>query len=89
MIEKIAQLASIKLKEKEKIKLEKDFNDIRKFIEVLKEIDVQSITPTIHPFMKNLSTRNDTIKEEPSSYNIIKNAPEREENYFKAEKIKT
>lgn len=87
MIEKIAKLASIKLKEEERGKLEKDFKDIKEFIEVLKEVDIQNITPTIHPFMKNLSTREDTITKEPSSYKIIKNAPEREEKYFKIEKI--
>jgi len=87
MIEKIAQLSSIKLKEEEKEKLEKDFKNIREFIEVLKEVNIQNVTPTIHPFMKNLSPGEDTLKEESLSEEIIKNAPEREGKYFKIEKI--
>jgi len=87
MIEKIAQLASIKLKEEEKGKLEEDFNNIRNFIGVLKEVSIQNITPTIHPFIKNLSPGEDTLKKESLSENIINNAPEKEAEYFKIEKI--
>jgi len=87
MIEKIAQLSFIKLKEEEKAKLEEDFNNIKRFIEVLKEIDIQDVLPTIHPFMKNLNPREDTFQEASLSEEILKNAPDKEKRYFKIEKI--
>ncbi len=87
MIEKIAQLASIKLKKEEKGKLEKDFTDIKKFIEVLKEINIHNVQPTIHPFLKTTKEKEDKIKEDTTSGKIIKNAPEIQKKYFKIEKI--
>jgi len=87
MIEKISQLSYIQLKDEEKIGLKKDFEDIRKFIEVLKEVTIKGILPTIHPFMKNLRTKEDKIEKSILSEEIINNAPELSEKHFKIEKI--
>ncbi len=84
MIEHIAQLAKLKLSEKEKEKFSKELLQILDFVKKLNEVDTSNIEPFFSD-LKNILRKDEIkIKDHKSKVKIlIKQAPEKEGNYFK------
>ncbi len=87
-IEHIARLAHLKIDHKEMDSYKKDLNSILEYVSRLNELDTKNIQP-----LRGLQTRENVWQEdEPVRSNhteaILKNAPEREKQYFKVPKIK-
>jgi aspartyl-tRNA(Asn)/glutamyl-tRNA(Gln) amidotransferase subunit C len=86
-VEHIAELAKIKVTEKEKNLFTKQFNEILQFFHQLDEIDTSSIEPTFHVVDMKNRFRDDTIETTLSTEEALKNAPKKEKNFFKAPKL--
>ncbi len=71
----VAALARLKIDEKEKIALQSDMNEIVGYIDMLSELDVSKVQPTMHAInLKNVWREDICIKSDVKSA-IIENAP--------------
>lgn len=87
-VEYLSKLARIELKEEEKIKFEKELRKIVEYVSKLNEVDTKNIEPTYHVLpVKNVFREDIPSNESFSQEDILKNAPDREKNFFKVPRI--
>ncbi len=80
-IKKVAYLARIKLTEEEEEYFEKQLQSILSFVEQLKEVDTEGIEPFLPPFEETPLRNDDPVRDFDPSL-LLKQAPEREDNFF-------
>lgn len=83
----VAGLARLELSEGEVEKYEAELNDVLKFMDKLNELDIQGIEPTAHVLEINNVFREDIVEESFGVEDILFNAPDREDDYFKVPSI--
>ena len=83
----VAGLARLELSEGEVEKYEAELNDVLKFMDKLNELDTQGIEPTAHVLEINNVFREDIVEESFGVEDILFNAPDREDDYFKVPSI--
>jgi aspartyl-tRNA(Asn)/glutamyl-tRNA(Gln) amidotransferase subunit C len=86
-IKKISKLARISVTNEETDRLEKDLNSIIKFVEQLKELNTDKITPIASVSDQALTMNKDEIKKINEKEEILKNAPEKNSNYYIVPKV--
>ena len=86
-IKKISKLARISVTNEETDRLEKDLNSIIKFVEQLKELNTDKIAPIASVSDKALTMNKDEIKKINEKEEILKNAPEKNSNYYIVPKV--
>ena len=86
-IKKISKLARISVTNEETDRLVKDLNSILKFVEQLKELNTDKITPVASVSDQVLTMNNDEIKKINEKEEILKNAPEKNSNYYIVPKV--
>ncbi len=86
-IKKISKLARISVTNEETDRLEKDLNSIIKFVEQLKELSTDKITPIASVSDQALTMNKDEIKKINEKEEILKNAPEKNSNYYIVPKV--
>jgi aspartyl-tRNA(Asn)/glutamyl-tRNA(Gln) amidotransferase subunit C len=82
-----AHLARIELSVEESGKLALQFKDILDFIDKLKEINIENISPTSHVLSVNTVLRDDQPVKSLPIDKTLKNAPLKEGNFFGVPKI--
>ena len=88
-LEKIAQLARLTLKEEEKEKFLEQVNQILKYIEKLNEVDTEGIEPLAHSMDLVNIMRDDIEKQSLSQKEALKNAPSKNDKFFRVPKVVT
>jgi len=83
----VAHLARIELKERELEKLSEQLKSILDFIDKLKKIDIEKISPTSHILPINNVLREDIPGSSLSSEKALENAPQRKGNFFVVPKV--
>ncbi|MBS3811230.1 MAG: Asp-tRNA(Asn)/Glu-tRNA(Gln) amidotransferase subunit GatC [Halanaerobiales bacterium] len=83
----IADLASLKLSEKEVEMFSKQLSDIVDYVEKLDELDTEDIVPTAYTIPVKNVFREDKVKESLSLEKVLKNAPEKQADQFRVPKI--
>ena len=86
-IKHIAKLSRIFVNDEKAKKLAGDLNSIFDFIEKLNEIKTDQIKPLTSIAETSLKLRNDEIKSKNMREEIIKNSPEKNEDYFVVPKV--
>ena len=86
-LEKIAQLARLNLKESEKEKYLEQVNQILQYVEKLNEVDTNGVKPLSHSMDLVNVMREDINKKSLSQEEALRNAPSKNENYFKVPKV--
>ena len=86
-IKKISKLARISVTNEETDRLEKDLNSILKFVEQLKELNTDKIAPIASVSDQSLTINKDEIKKINEKEEILKNAPEKNSNYYIVPKV--
>ena len=90
-VEKIAELARLKLDEKEKEKFAEDLSSIIGYIQKLSEVNIEKVEPTTGGTDLESVTRQDDetkpISDPEMRKQILNAAPNREEDYFKVPSI--
>ncbi len=86
-VEHVAKLARLELTEDEKVKFSKQLGDILKHMEQLNEVDTTGIEPMNHPIDFVNVMREDVVSYEHTREELMANAPEIEQDYFKVPKI--
>ena len=86
-VKHISKLARISLDEKKVDNLSKDLTSIMKFIEKLNKINTDKITPLTSIINASLRSRKDEIKDDKIRDQILKNSPEKNDEFFVVPKV--
>ena len=86
-VEHVARLARLNLTEDEKVKFSKQLGDILKYMEQLNEVDTTGVEPMNHPIDFSNVMREDVARYDCTRDELMANAPEVEQDYFKVTKI--
>jgi len=86
-VKHISKLARISLDEKKINSLSKDLSSIMKFIEKLNELNTDKINPLTSIINASLRTRKDEIKDGKIRDQILKNSPDKNEEFFVVPKV--
>ena len=87
LIQDIAALAKLEFDEKSREKMKEDLERIIRFIDKLSEIDTDGVEPLIYLSEEVNVLREDEIKGVISQVDALKNAPEKDSDYFKVPTI--
>jgi aspartyl-tRNA(Asn)/glutamyl-tRNA(Gln) amidotransferase subunit C len=86
-VEHISWLASIKISDEEKEKFVDQFNSILEYFHQLDEVDTEDIEPTYRVVDLANVFRDDIACKSLTQEEALKNAPRRENGYFKSPRI--
>ena len=86
-VKHISKLARISLDEKNIDSLSKDLSSIMKFIENLNKLNTDKTLPLISIINASLKSREDEIKDGKIRDQILKNSPEKNEEFFVVPKV--
>ena len=86
-VKHISKLARISLDEKKINNLSKDLSSIMKFIEKLNELNTDKTIPLTSIINASLKSRKDEVKDEKIRDQILKNSPEKNEEFFVVPKV--
>ena len=86
-VKHISKLARISLDEKKINNLSKDLSSIMKFIEKLNELNTDKTTPLTSIISASLKSRKDEVKDGKIRDQILKNSPEKNEEFFVVPKV--
>lgn len=86
-IDHIAHLARLDLSSQEKEKLGADLDKILGYVELLNELDVSDVKPLVNIVNKQTPMRKDEVTESLTQEEALKNAPEKNSDYFKVPKV--
>ena len=86
-VKHISKLARISLDEKKVDVLSKDLTSIMKFIESLNKLNTDKTNPLTSIINASLKSRTDEIKHEKIRDQILKNSPEKNEEFFVVPKV--
>lgn len=86
-VEHVAKLARLELTEDEKQKFTKQLGDVLKYVEMMNEVDTTGVEPMAHSFDAVNIMRDDKVVYEQTKEELMKNAPEEENGFFRVPKI--
>ncbi len=86
-VEHVAKLARLNLTEAEKEKFTKQLGDVLKYAEQMNEVDTTGVVPMAHAFDFVNVMREDEVVYEQTKEELMKNAPDEENGFFKVPKI--
>lgn len=86
-VKHVAKLARLDLTETEVEKFSKQLGDILKYVEQMNEIDTTGVEPMAHPIPVVNVMREDEVRYEQTKEDLMKNAPDEEDGFFKVPKI--
>ncbi len=86
-IEHIAWLAHVTLSEEEKTLFTEQFNEILGYFQKINEANTEDVPPTYHILELINVQRKDTVTPSLPADEALKNAPKKEERFYKAPRI--
>ena len=86
-VKHISKLARISLDENNVESLSKDLTSIMKFIENLNEINTEKTAPLTSIINASLKSRKDEVKDGKIRDQILKNSPEKNDEFFVVPKV--
>jgi len=86
-LEKIAHLARLEFDEKETDKMLKDMNNMLAFVEKLQELDTENIKPLQSMSFEVNQLRPDKVSNHLSREEGLKNAPKKNDKFFRVPKV--
>lgn len=86
-VKEVADLARLEIEEEQLDKFTNQFENILKFISKLDELNTDDIEPTSHVLDMPTPLREDKVEEWLSQDEALKNAPQREDEFFGVPKV--
>lgn len=86
-VEHVAKLARLELSEEEKIKFTTQLGDVLKYVEQMNEVDTSNVEPMAHAVDFVNVMRDDIVNYEQTHDELMQNAPDSENGFFKVPKI--
>lgn len=87
LILKLEHLARLELSEAERTQLTGDLNNILDMVEQLKEVNTDGVDPLIYITEHSNVLREDIVKNQVNRIDALKNAPDKNDAYFKVPKV--
>lgn len=86
-VEHVAMLARLELTETEIAEYTQQLDSILAYAEILERLDTSAIEPTAHVMEITNVMREDIVQPSMSQEEVLKNAPDAEDGFFKVPKI--
>ena len=86
-VDKIAELAKLKFDDASKEEIKADLNKMLDFVDKLNELDTKNVEPLIYMLDEEQVLRKDEVKGQVSQQEALKNAPDKDTDYFKVPKV--
>lgn len=86
-VEHVAKLARLELTEDEKELYTKQLGDVLKYVEQMNEVDTSNVKPMSHAIDFVNVMREDKVTYEQTKEQLMMNAPDEENGFFKVPKI--
>ena len=86
-VKKVAKLSRISLDDSKLESLSKDLDSILNFVEQLNKLDTKKTEPLTSIVDKTLEPRNDKINDGKIKDQILKNSPDKNEEFFTVPKV--
>jgi aspartyl-tRNA(Asn)/glutamyl-tRNA(Gln) amidotransferase subunit C len=86
-VERIAKLARLSISSQEKKMFGSQLGKTLDYIEKLNELDTSKVEPTSHVIELINVTREDILKQSIPVDDVLKNAPDRSDNFYRVPKI--
>ncbi len=86
-VDELAHLARLQFEGEEKERIKNDLNRILGFMEKLNELDTEGVEPLIYLSEELNVLRNDEAHTTITQQQALKNAPQRDSDYFKVPKV--
>ena len=86
-IERLADMASIKLSDSEADKFAGQLNGILQYVEKIKEVDTEDVIPTLYPVSLENVFREDKVRPSLAREKVLTNAPEEKDGQFRVPRI--
>ncbi|MCE7991444.1 MAG: Asp-tRNA(Asn)/Glu-tRNA(Gln) amidotransferase subunit GatC [Roseivirga sp.] len=86
-LHKVAHLARLNIKPEEETKLLSDMSEILTWVNKLEEVDTEGVAPLTHMSAEVNAMRPDEAAETISRKDALKNAPEKDDKFFKVPKV--
>ena len=86
-VRRIAHLARIAVKEEEVEPLKAELNAMLAFVEQLSEVNVEGVEPMTSVMPMAMKKRADVVTDGGIAADIVKNAPESDDNFFLVPKV--
>ena len=86
-LEKLAHLSRLNFDEKDEQKMLHSLNDILDWVDKLQELNTENVEPLTHMSEEQNVWRPDQAKSTLDRENGLKNAPKRDEEYFRVPKV--
>jgi aspartyl-tRNA(Asn)/glutamyl-tRNA(Gln) amidotransferase subunit C len=83
LIADLSRLAKLKFDEESSERMKSDLKTILGFVDRLLEVDTEGVEPLIYMSEEVNTLREDNIANEVSQKNALKNAPQKDSDYFK------
>lgn len=83
LIQDIAKLSKLKFDDSAEEKMKADLEKMLAFVDKLNEINTEGVDPLIYMSEEVNVLREDKVTEETSQKDALKNAPEKDSDYFK------
>lgn len=87
LLDKIAHLARLEFSEKDAGKMMQDMTAMVNWVDRLKEVDTTGIEPLTSMSHEINSLRQDEVQNQLAQEEVLKNAPLKNENYFRVPKV--
>lgn len=86
-VEYVADLAKLELTQEEKIKLQKELDNIIKYIDQLNELNTDNVPITSHVIPLKNVLREDKVLPSLAQDKALANAPQKKDGFFKVPKV--
>lgn len=86
-VEKLAHLGRLELTEQELAQMEGDMNKMLHFVEKINELDLDGVEPLAYMSDEVNILRQDEIRQDISHEEALKNAPDKDTDYFRVPKV--
>ena len=87
LLDKMAHLARLEFDEKDAEKMMHDMTAIVNWVEKLKEVDTQGVEPLTTMSYEINALRDDAVKPHLPHVEALKNAPQKDDDYFRVPKV--
>jgi aspartyl-tRNA(Asn)/glutamyl-tRNA(Gln) amidotransferase subunit C len=87
LIDNLAKLSHLTFNEQEKKEIKADLQQMISFIEKLKELNTEGVTPLLHMSSNVNILRDDVVQGSVTREEALKNAPDTDGTFFKVPKV--
>lgn len=87
LISRLEHLARLELSTEEKESIRKDLNNILQMVEKMNELNTEKVDPLIYINEQENIWREDKVENQVNRTDALKNAPDKNEQFFKVPKV--